>query len=79
MDETQANNDRFDPAARLKGTRLNMGLSTREAAGRIGIAEHTLTAFESGSEVLRVSTLKKIADFYGLQVTDLVPPNGKAA
>lgn len=60
------------PTIRLRTLRLNMGLSTRKAAIRIGIARETLERAERGEDVWP-ETAKKIADFYGLRVTDIWP------
>ena len=54
--------------------RMNRGLSTEAAAREMGIARKTLLRFENGDGVT-LSSLKAIADFYGVKVTDLVPPS----
>lgn len=52
--------------------RVNRGLSREVAAKRIGISRETLRLIEQGS-VPRPLTAKRIADFYGVQVTDIWP------
>lgn len=56
----------------LTAERLNMGLTLNMAAERIGIARGTLVALEDGRNVHPASA-KKVADFYGCKVTDLLP------
>lgn len=56
----------------LEAERLNMGLTAKAAAKRIGIADHVLRYAETGGRP-RPATAKKIADFYGVRVTDLWP------
>jgi transcriptional regulator with XRE-family HTH domain len=52
--------------------RLNRGLTQEDAAREIGIARATLDRAERG-ESIQVAKAKRIADFYGVQVTDLWP------
>lgn len=62
----------------LRAARLNKGLSSREAAERIGVTRAILVRAEDGLGV-RPRHAKRIADFYGVQVTDIWPveePNG---
>ncbi len=56
----------------LVGARLNKGLTQRQAAASIGINRGTLQAAESGDSV-HPGNAKKIADFYGVKVTDIWP------
>lgn len=56
----------------LVSARLNKGLSVRGAARKIGIARETLAAAER-DESVHPGTAKKIADFYGVQVTTIWP------
>ncbi|MHB1950193.1 MAG: helix-turn-helix transcriptional regulator [Acidiferrobacteraceae bacterium] len=63
--------------------RVNRGLSQSDAAAEIGVSRGTLDRAERG---LRIQTAraKRIADFYGVKVTDLWPvqtdhSNGSAA
>lgn len=57
----------------LVAARLNRGLSTREAAERIGISQDVLLRAEGGESTPYPRHAKKIADFYGVQVTDIWP------
>lgn len=56
----------------LTRARLNRGLSIRQAAREIGIAEQTLRRLEDGDGA-RPQNAKKVADFFGVLVTDLLP------
>lgn len=61
--------------AQLKAMRLNRGLSTRDAARKIGVSQAILLRAESGLGV-RPQSAKRIADFYDCLVTDLWPVEG---
>lgn len=56
----------------LLAARLNRGLSRRQAADQMGVAENTLKRAEEG-EMPHPSNALKIAGFYGHQVTDVWP------
>lgn len=56
----------------LVAMRLNRGLSIRQAAERVGVARATLERAERGDGV-HPGSAKLIADFYGVQVTDIWP------
>lgn len=56
----------------LEAERLNQGHSLRSGAKAIGITRETLERAERGAGV-HPSSAKKIADFYGVKVTDIWP------
>ena len=56
----------------LRAERLNRGLSTRDAAEQIGVSQAVLLRAEEGLGV-RPAHAKRIADFFGVLVTDLWP------
>lgn len=58
--------------------RVNRGLSLNEAAREIGVARGTLRRAENG-EMPKPSQAKKIADFYGVRVTDIWDVSGSPA
>lgn len=58
--------------------RVNRGLSVRQAADEIGVAPGTLAALEDGRSVYPASA-KKVADYFGCKVTDLIPPTTQEA
>lgn len=62
----------------LRAERLNRGLSRRQAAKTIGVPEPTLRRLEQG-EGAYPANAKKVADFFGVQVTDLMPLEREAA
>ena len=62
----------------LLGERLNQGLTSRDAAERIGVSQAILLRAESGLGV-RPKHAKAIADFYGVQVTDIWPVENRSA
>lgn len=54
-------------AAKLRGTRLRLGRTQREVSA---VAQATLSAIESGRQRPHPSTLRKLADEYGVEVSD---------
>lgn len=64
---------RFD----LVGARLNAGLTQRELSERTGVPYPTIQRLEAGLGA-RPSNAKKIADFFGVKVTDLMPQEAVA-
>lgn len=56
----------------LTAERLNRGLSLTAAARAMGVHRKTLTALESGARA-HPESAKKVADFYGCQVVDVMP------
>lgn len=56
----------------LKAARLDKGHSIRSLADELGVHQHSIRRLEAGGTV-HPATAKKLADFYGLQVTDLMP------
>lgn len=58
--------------------RMNRGLSVAQAAAAMGVARGTLKRLEDG-EPVHPASAKKVADFYGVQVTDIMPLEGQAA
>lgn len=62
----------------LPAARLNAGYSIRGLAAEIGIAEHAIRRLEGGESV-HPATAKKVADYFGIKVTDLMPLDREAA
>jgi DNA-binding XRE family transcriptional regulator len=60
-------------AENLRAWRINRGLGPDEAAKAIGVSRDTLVRAESGAAVPHPRNAFKIAQFYGVQVTDLWP------
>jgi transcriptional regulator with XRE-family HTH domain len=65
----------------LRDARLNSGLTQRALARRAGVTLSTVQRLEA-RQGARPANAKKVADYFGVQVTDLLPPlddDGKAA
>lgn len=56
----------------LRKARLNAGFSRRRAAQAIGVGEYVLRRLEEGQRV-HPAKAKRVADYFGIQVTDLAP------
>lgn len=65
---------RFD----LVAARLNAGLTQRELAQATGVPYPTVQRLEAGLGA-RPANAKKVADFFEVQVTDLMPIEKEAA
>jgi predicted transcriptional regulator len=61
----------------LQSARLNAGLSIRGLAEQVGVAEQTVRRLEDG-EGAHPAKAKKVADYFGVQVTDLMPVEPRA-
>lgn len=61
----------------LKAERLNRGLSVNDAAAAIDVPSHVLRYAELGNQP-RPENAKRIADFYGVRVTDIWPAESDA-
>ena len=57
----------------LTEARLNAGLSIRGLADELDVGQHSIRALERGDGRVHPATAKKIADRFGVQVTDLMP------
>lgn len=62
----------------LEAERLNMGLSPEEIAEKMGVHSRTLRRAEQGHRP-HPRHMKKIADFYGVKVTDIWPVDDPVA
>lgn len=56
----------------LKAARINVGLTQKEAAHRIGVRVETLSKYEKGKTFPNVPVLKQIETVYGIEYKDLV-------
>jgi ribosome-binding protein aMBF1 (putative translation factor) len=56
----------------LMAARINRGLSQRELAAELELHPEVIRRLENHSGV-RVASAKKVADFFDVQVTDLMP------
>lgn len=60
---------------RIISLRNKKKLTQKEAAKHIGISYSMLAMMESGHRIGSYSTLKKVADFYGVNIDDLFDKN----
>lgn len=58
--------------------RVNAGLSQRDLAEAVDVSRGTIKALEDGGTA-HPANAKKVADFFGVQVTDLMPLDREAA
>jgi DNA-binding XRE family transcriptional regulator len=56
----------------LRASYTNRGFSRRSFADELGVHEHSLRRLEKGLSV-HPATAKKVADYFGMQATDLLP------
>lgn len=56
----------------LKKERKKRGLSQRKVADQVGIATTTYTNIENGKRNPRLATAKKISDFFGISINDVI-------
>lgn len=56
----------------LERARINKGHSIRGLARELGVSEPTIRRIEKG-EPVRPESAKPVADYFGVQVTDLMP------
>jgi ribosome-binding protein aMBF1 (putative translation factor) len=61
----------------LERERINRGHSIRSLARELELSEQIIRRLESG-ETVRPANAKKVADFFGVKVTDLMPLDGRA-
>ncbi|NOZ64746.1 MAG: helix-turn-helix transcriptional regulator [Caldiserica bacterium] len=61
----------------MKDFRLKKGLTLRELAREIGISPAYLNQIENGVKVPSFKTLKKLAEYYGLNMQSLVVSDKK--
>ena len=56
----------------LKAARINAEKTQEEAGEYVGKAKQTIANYESYTSIPDVETAKKLAEFYGLTVNDIV-------
>ena len=61
-----------DIAARIKGLRLLSGVSELEVAQKLGLAAKEYEKYEKGENDIPISILYEIADFYGVDLTEVL-------
>jgi ribosome-binding protein aMBF1 (putative translation factor) len=65
-------------AFNLRAARVNRGLSIPDLAAQLGLGRRVIERAESG-QMPHPRNAKKIADFYGVQVTDIWPVTERQA
>ena len=55
----------------LKAARVNVNLTQKQAAKRLGIAESTLSLYERGELYPTIKTIQKMEELYGLSYNDI--------
>ena len=63
-------------SGRLKDLRKTHGIPQDQLAQRIGISLHTVQRMEGGGAMAHLSIVANVADFFGKELTDLLPPPG---
>lgn len=61
-----------DIAERIKGLRLLTGLSEKETARKLGLPIEEYVKYEKGEDDIPVSILYEIADFYNVDMTEVL-------
>lgn len=61
-----------DIAARIRGLRLLSGVSLEEAAQKTGLSVGEYQKYEKGEDDFPISILYEIADFYGVDLTEVL-------
>jgi len=61
-----------DIAERIRGLRLLLGISEEEAAEKLGLSLVEYRKYESGEDDIPISILYQIADFYTVDLTDIL-------
>lgn len=59
-------------AITMKAARVNAQLTQRQAANAVGISKNTLCNYEKGKSIPKVDIAKKLADLYGMRVSDII-------
>lgn len=62
----------------LTVARVNAGLSQRQLAAKVGVGLETVRRLETGLGA-HPANAKKVADYFDVQVTDLMPIESEAA
>ena len=58
----------------LRLSREKSGLTQVQASERSGVPQTNISIFERGTRTPTLATLYKLADAYGVEVADLLPP-----
>lgn len=61
-----------DIATRIKGLRLLSGITQRDVAQKMGMPLESYQQYENGEDDIPISILYEIADFYGVDLTEVL-------
>jgi len=61
-----------DIAARIRGLRLNLGISEKEAADFLSLTVEEYLKYENGEDDIPISILYEIAEFYHVDLTEIL-------
>ncbi|WP_027827135.1 helix-turn-helix domain-containing protein [Ligilactobacillus saerimneri] len=56
------------PKISVRAARVNAGMTLREAAKLLGISYQTLSDYENNEDLIRLGTIKKMSEVYGIPV-----------
>ena len=63
---------------RIKEQRKNYGLTQKQLAEKMGVAEITIRQYELGKRIPSLDVLQNIAEAIEVSLRDLIPPNGES-
>lgn len=61
----------------IKALRKQHNLSQQELAKIAGVTDKAISTWESGTRIPRMGAIQKIADFFGLQKSDIIEENSR--
>lgn len=62
----------------IKNLRLKHGLSQLELANVVGVSDKAVSTWEQNKAVPRMGVIQKMADYFGIQKSDIIEPSGGA-
>lgn len=63
----------------IKNLRLKHNLSQSELASVVGVSDKAVSTWEQNKAVPRMGVIQKMADYFGLQKSDIIEPSDTAA
>lgn len=61
----------------LKALRKQHNLSQQELAKIAGVSDKAISTWESGTRIPRMGAIQKMADYFGLQKSDIIEDNSR--
>lgn len=62
----------------IKNLRLQHGLSQMELASVVGVSDKAVSTWEQNKAMPRMGVIQKIADYFGVQKSDIIEPDAVA-